>query len=153
MVDELKVWYLGERAEQLAILHLSRRSDLRATRLHDDYGIDFLVEIFRDNLPTGRMFGVLLKARLSYDEMPKFDRIAAKFTPADLPFPLCFFVFVMEDDAAYYRWIKQPIISLEGFPSLAFNHSTQLNPLTKEALDQIVHEVEQWYNAKAIQAN
>jgi hypothetical protein len=152
MIVQPKVWYLEERAEALALVHLTRRNDLRVTKLNDDYGVDLLVEISRDDLPTGRMFGVILRARLSPRELSKFDQINTRFTQ-DVPFPLCLFAFVMENDAAYYRWIKQPLVSREGFHSLAFNHSEQLNPLTKESMDQIVHEVEQWYNAKAIQAN
>jgi hypothetical protein len=157
MVGQPRVWYLEERAEQLALLYLSRRNDLRVTKLHDDYGIDLLVEIYQDNHPTGRMFGVLLKAQVSQDQ--EHEQIDTKISSGemqsvkDLPFPLCLFVFVMDNDAAYYLWVKQPLVAPEGFPHLVINDVAQIKTLTKESINDIVQQVERWYEAKTIQAN
>ncbi len=112
-----KSWYVGKRAEQLAVLYLSRRNDIEITaRPYADYGPDFLVSICKENEYTGRIFGIQLKARVSLQPVCKADKNEIKLdigtipVPEDIPFPLCLFVFAMENDDGYYRWIKKPVI-------------------------------------------
>ena len=116
MQVEEKVWYLGERAEQLALLYLSRRDDLIITKLENGYGPDLLVEICPNNHPTGRMIGIEIKALLAIQPNQRGE-VKIKFSNRDIdyfkdtPFPLCLFVFAMQNDAAYYRWLKEPVSS------------------------------------------
>ncbi len=153
-----KSWSFGrQRAEHLAILHLTRRSDLLVSepRLEADNGVDFLVEICKNSRITGRMFGVQVKASthlqispLTENEVKIAHRDGAAIhlpsTLEDLPFPFCLFLFQMEDDEGYYRWLNQPVIT-EGISELAVNRKNIFKKLTKESLDDIVEQVNGWY--------
>src|SRR5688500_11819824 len=56
--------FFAERAELLAVIHLTRRDDLALDRLaSSDSGVDFLVTLVQGGVPTGRMFGVQVNAR------------------------------------------------------------------------------------------
>ena len=156
-MGEKRIWYLGARAEQLAILYLSRRDDLIITRSEADYGIDFLVSICKDNKLIGRVFGVQIKAIMSLKPLCQgsFDsneiklNVGKTFVLKDIPFPLCLFVFAMDNDEGYYRWIKKPVLDSEEHPKLLFNEANLFKKLTKEALDNIVAQVNLWYEKRA----
>ena len=55
-------WYIGERVESLAIMHLTRRPDLRVIRdvRERDRIADLLVEILDSDRPGWKTFGVYL---------------------------------------------------------------------------------------------
>ena len=84
--------FIAERAEQLAIVYLSRSPELTIERLPSDFGVDMLVTVCPDQAPTGRVFGVQVKARHGH-----FDLSAQTITKSlfqvdpkshkDLPFP------------------------------------------------------------------
>lgn len=154
---ETGTWYIAERAEQLAILHLSRRDDLVITHSSESgYGFDILVSISKDGKPTGRMFGVVIKAKkslqstlqkpLAINEM-SFD-LGKMALPKDIPFPLCLFIFEMENDQGYYRWIKEPVIDAENKAVLLAGQENAFKALTKEALDHIVGQINLWYEQR-----
>ncbi|HEC86029.1 MAG: hypothetical protein DRR08_10405 [Candidatus Parabeggiatoa sp. nov. 2] len=142
-----KLWYLDTRAEYLAIIHLSRRDDLVITKqpYAEEHGFDMLVSICQNQKPTGRVFGIQLKAVMSLK--PFFEKASSRaneiqlnlttFKPKDIPFPLYLFVFTMETDAGYYQRINQPLCQTED---------TIFKTLTREALDNIVKEVNLWYD-------
>jgi len=149
-MKEQKRWYLDTRAEYLAIINLSRRDDLVVTKQPEaeNYGFDFLVSICQRKKPTGRVFGIQIKAVMSLKPFYKKHRAneiqlnLTTFQPTDMPFPLYYlFVFTMENDDGYYQWINQP-----------FPHSKDnlFKSLTRAALDNIIEEVNIWYDKKLI---
>lgn len=114
-MNENDTWYLSQRAELLAVLHLTRRSDLVVSRPADDLGLDLLVSVIKNGQYTGRMFGVVVKASVHavrrHGEKGEYRvqlsaRLMASFW--DVPFPVCLFFFIMQNDAAYYVWLKEP---------------------------------------------
>jgi hypothetical protein len=150
-------WYLTERAEQLAIVYLSRRDELVISRQRRaDYGVDFLVSLTEAGAYTGRVFGVQVKALTAYQQAEHVAAARDEITvdlqgeaiPAELPFPFCLFVFVMEDDAGYYTWIKKPAYGFDNRPRLILSSPKSLKRLDNEAIAQIVKEVAQWYAHK-----
>jgi hypothetical protein len=58
-------YFIAERAEHLAIVHLTRSQNLAIERLNADYGLDLLASISRDESPTGRIFGIQRETGLS----------------------------------------------------------------------------------------
>lgn len=50
-------WFVEERADHLALMHLTRRDDLRVVRQHHGSGMDLLVTILNGGLFSGRQFG------------------------------------------------------------------------------------------------
>lgn len=158
-MEKTQAWYIAERAEQLAFVYLSRRNDLVITKQNDDYGIDFLVSIVENGKYTGRVFGVQIKAELSLvptqDNTPLEDSFELNISepplPEDIPFPMCLFAFAMENDEGYYRWLKEPQFSSEGKPKLVVNKVSAFKKLTKVELNNIVSQVNLWYEKKSHQ--
>lgn len=157
MSDE-NVWYLGKRAEQLAFVYLSRREDVMITEQSQssDYGVDYLVTLINNGEYTGRMFGVEVKAlksttqvqRIAPDGSEAQINIKNVFVPKDIPFPLCLFVFIMETDEGYFRWLKKPVYDGQSHPLLRLNQSKLFRRLSSKTLDDVIIEVNNWYDSK-----
>lgn len=147
-----QAWYLEERAEALAMVHLTRRDDLRVRWQQTENGIDLLVEILKSGQPSGRLFGLLLKAQVSAINGNAFEK---SFLPEDgdypwidgIPFPVCIFFFTMQNNAGYYRWLTEPVVTAEGGPKLRATGSVSLEKLTSETLDHLIHKVNNWYDS------
>lgn len=154
---EAEPWYLTERAKQLAIVYLSRREDLviRQESAATDSGVDLLVSLTKAGNYTGRVFGVQVKGLQSYKKIRRapdsgnlvFDLKQWRF-PLELPFPLCLFIFVMEDDTGYYTWLKPPTSNFGKQTSLRFQTTKELKPLATKVIDQMVAEVAEWYESR-----
>lgn len=156
-MQKTEAWYLGERAEQLAIVYLSRRDDLVITRewAGSDGVIDLVVNLLKTGANTGRVFGVEVKALRSNRQIhpvsePDVVRINLSRVPVprDLPFPLCLFVFIMETDEGYYRWVKKPVYGLSRKPQLLLNDENTFRKLSTEAVNEIVLDVQGWYDCR-----
>jgi uncharacterized protein DUF4365 len=147
-----QAWYLRQRAEALALVYLTRRSDLLIHQQGTDYGIDFIVEIVKENHVTRKTFGLQIKARTTaltnnMIKQLKIRDLHFEQGREELPFPLCLFFFTMENDEAFYKWLSEPVITEDGRPKLRQNTSGDLNKLDTAALDTIVRQVDQWYDA------
>lgn len=156
-MQKSEAWYLEERAEQLAIVYLSRRNDLAITRQRDgsDDGIDLLVSLLKTGTNTGRVFGVEVKALRSNRQIhPASQREEVRINlskvgvPRDIPFPLCLFVFIMETDEGYYRWVKKPVYGLSKKPQLLLNDENTFRKLSTEAVNEMVLDVQGWYDRR-----
>lgn len=141
------------RAESLAAVYLTRRPDLHVERYAvKESGIDFLVTILKEGASTGRLFGVQTKGiykqgnRASSHNGSKATAHSIDYSiSADLPFPVCLFLFSMQDDAGYWRWLLEPRTDAEQRQLLMFS-GTGVSPLTNEALAEIVERVNRWYD-------
>jgi len=54
----------------------------------------------------------------------------------------------MANDAGYYRWLLEPIVESDN-GTLSFNTKDIFKQLTKEELDIIVEQVNQWYEKRS----
>jgi hypothetical protein len=149
-------WPIAQRAIQLAIVYFSRRSDLLITQPHEfDYGVDLLVSVTQHGQITGRLFGVQIKASrhlqvklINLANNEYMIKVATPEVLKDLPFPLCMVVFNMENDDGYYRWVLEPIVEPNN-ANLRANTRDIFKKLTKEELDSIVEQVNQWYEKRS----
>lgn len=149
-------WLIAQRAIQLAIVYFSRRNDLLITQPPEfDYGVDLLVSIPQHGQLTGRLFGVQIKASrhlqvqpISVGKNAYKIKVSTPEVPKDLPFPLCVATFNMANDAGYYRWLLEPIVEPDNV-TLSFNTKDIFKQLTKEELDIIVEQVNQWYEKRS----
>ena len=105
-------YFIDKRAEDLAVVHVTRHPDIRIERCADDVGLDMIVTIVRDESPNGRMFGLNVSGRdrsiATLKEIELAFPLSDEDRSNDFPFPLCEFLFTMEDDRGYYRWINSP---------------------------------------------
>jgi hypothetical protein len=146
-------YFIDERAEHLAVVYLTRRQDLVIERMTmtADYGLDIFITILRDKLPTGRVFGVQVKGQ---DKAFKdIQKLSLPFTQnetnyfQDMPFPVCVFLFTMENDRGYYRWIRYSLA--ESNQVLRSREQELWHPLDEHEIGQIVDDVNAWYDAKS----
>ncbi|QFS44080.1 DUF4365 domain-containing protein [Nostoc sphaeroides] len=147
-------WYIGKRAESLAIVYLTRRDDLIISQSTPNQGLDFLITITKDGVYTGRLFGIEVKATDSTSNLNKHNDILKleknrlyllqKFK--DLPFPVCLFFFILENDKGYYKWILEPKINGQKQVSLNFNEDDELKKLDDKEIANIILSVNSWYD-------
>ncbi|MFL5541035.1 MAG: DUF4365 domain-containing protein [Longimicrobiaceae bacterium] len=144
--------FFAERAALLAFIHLTRRDDLAVDRLaSSDSGVDFLVTLVQGAVPTGRMFGVQVNAHEGAVARPRDLRSAGDLSMrevADVPLPLCLFVFTMGDDRGYYAWLKEPNVADARVPVLRPVDEARWNELDAAELGRIVDSVNAWYDAQ-----
>lgn len=145
--------FYAERAEILGGVYLTRRDDLRVSRIaYPDAGLNLLVTLVRDGVSTGRVFGVQVEAReepisrtLDIDSASSRSSVRRV---ADVPFPVCQFLFSMSDDAGYYRWLKEPADAPARAPGLRVAHDATWAVLDAEGTARIVDAVNAWYDAQ-----
>jgi hypothetical protein len=145
-----EAWYLGLRAEALAIVYLTRREDLIVSKKLEDLGLDLLVTISRDGSQSSRIFGIQLKAAVSTPDQADEDSIRLKLkldnALQEVPFPVCLFFFNVKNDRGYYKWIVEPVT--DSSLALCVNHSDRLKRLTDQEVDNIVTLVNSWYDKR-----
>ncbi|MBF2025295.1 MAG: DUF4365 domain-containing protein [Oscillatoriales cyanobacterium C42_A2020_001] len=149
-----QAWYIGQRAESLAVMYLTRRSDLTISgKNQDNLGLDFLVTINQGNDSVGRVFGVQVKAQSSAKKVQVqngvFDINLKNLDSREViefPFPVCLFFFSLEDNHAYYKWLIEPVFENEKTAELVTNTKHQFYPLTTESVDEIVSIINHWYD-------
>lgn len=144
--------FIAERAENLAVVCLTRRDDLLVSRTStSDSGLGLLVTVRRDGVPTGRVFGVETKARMEALREPGAARVRPTAAESrrfqDIAFPVCVFLFTMGDDQGYYRWLQEPVIGPNRQPALRMTDNGW-TALDNGALARIVEAVDAWYDAR-----
>jgi len=114
--------FVGQRALSLATVFLTRHPEVRVVHDTTDSGLDLQVQITHKGMPTGRMFGVEVKARMNLQRVGKIlpdgrARLSTQLRNlvqktgdqfALLPFPYLFMVFAMDRDQAFFGWLRQP---------------------------------------------
>lgn len=143
--------FIAERAEHLAIVHLTRGQNLFVERMTADSGLNFLVSILQEKSSTGRIFGIQTKGIdtgfKNIQDIPLFLSERDKGYFQNIPFPVCLLLFTMDDDRGYYRWLKYTLGE--------FDHNWytieqyQWHFLDKTAIDQIIQDVNHWYEQKS----
>ena len=143
-------WYVEMRAEAQAILHLTSRDGVQVARLPKGTGVDLLLTLAADGELSGRHLGVVVKPRTSEAEVPRLTarsvrRERAQF--AATTFPVCMVSFSPSGEVGYFRWILEPSIE-SGEPVLGYAQRTNFEPLTPSFLEQVVSQVNAWYDAR-----
>jgi hypothetical protein len=147
-------WYIGLRSKALAIVSLTERDDLIVYRDKKDHDLDVLVSISKNGEDINRLFGVEIKAVKSTPKIIQNDAVfniegadvnvlQSRFQKCN--FPICLFFFTLDNDNGYYKWISEPILDNENSNKLKFNRSPEFRKLTKEAINDIVSLINQWY--------
>ena len=141
-----------ERARALAIVCLTRRSDLVVREETTDIGIDLLVSVHPEDKEGLRLFGVELRQGWAAGTA---DSASAGLGPSmrkmlrygQFPFPVVVFLFTMEDNQGWYTWVAEPVIAKDGTMILQQHGKAHCRPLDERAVDEIVETVDGWYDA------
>lgn len=143
--------FVKERSAALALLHLTRRDDLRVSAVDDMGGIDLVVEILKNRRSRNRRFAVCTSGswtNLSQSAIEEAVTEHAKTLIAG-PFtlPVCIFFFIMSNNAGYVAWVHEPIVDTEGNYRLRVASAPSVMPLNKRSLDRVIKQVDSWYDA------
>src|SRR5947209_19865728 len=136
--------YVGQRAELLARLVLTRRKDVRVFPLGDesDVGLDFIAHTTTpiSGLPANPYFGVQVKGTANaLDDERTANRLANQFV-RDVPAkafilaPIVLMVFSMEDDRGYWGWVMEPFVERPNTPSLRRTSRVVMTQFSPESL-------------------
>lgn len=152
MIQEDLQYFIEYRAQNLAMVHLTRRQDLIVQRLDDkqsDRGLKILATLQKDGISTGRMFGIDVQARdkaiANFADLPQLPTRETEPYYQNIPFPACVFFFTMDDDLGYYKWLKYPLLEDRELDEL---ERDRWHLLDRNALSQIVDAIATWYDAK-----
>ena len=154
MVSQEVLDIMEQRAESLAVMYLTRRDDLIVSKQKKDkdYILDFLVTITKASVNSGRLLGVEVKTTaLTIKSIEHDDIVEIKLKNsqidffAELPFPVCLFLFTPENDYGYYQWILQPVVTQHN-SKLHFERSNKFKKLTDEEINKIIDIVNIWYD-------
>lgn len=164
-------WFVGERAESLAILHLTRRKELEVipiSRYAHRAGYDLLVRVNQPNMADDATFAVAVKGERSLPQ-GRDHLFQVRYSPIQLKqaeLPVCIFLFNVTTEVGFYRWLYEPAVDKRNQANLrlAAEFSQQTTPdgmgrkeitvrspfeeLSDQALQAIVSLVTRWYGAK-----
>lgn len=147
-------WFKDLRLPSLAIMHLTRRSDLRVERGVRVGGkvLDLMVEIVDGDGPAWKRFGVHLRGTTSPVTIEHANkaltlslrRFLDDYGEPTLPF--CLFYFAVGEGRGLVAWIAEPMVE-GGSPTLKYHDKAEFVELDQEALDRIVDRVNSYFEA------
>lgn len=140
-----------------AVIHLTRRDDLRIEDTDVLPAPALLVSVLRNGEETGCLFGVLVSSGTYVPSSKNTESTISKMT--HVPFPVCNINVVPglgdDDDMVTYTWLLEPRVDEDGMAMLSVNRDVldgkkgaPMHPLTREALDDLVAQVTRWYDAR-----
>jgi hypothetical protein len=143
---------LGKRVQALAIMYLTRRSDLSVEEVRgEDTGLDLMVRFTSGGKDGVRQFGVQLRGVWSPVTKEDADKLAGRslreaqrYGPFALP--VCLFLFAMEANHGWHTWVAEPVVEA-GTAHLRLPSNADCQPLDRAALDEVVARVDRWYDA------
>ena len=147
-------WFKDLRLPSLAIMHLTRRPDLRVSQevRVDGKILDLMVEIVDGNGPAWKRFGVYLQGTTSPITIEQANkalnaslrRFLDDYGEPTLPF--CVFYFAVGEGQGFVTWIAEPLVK-DGLPTLKYHDKTDFKVLDQDALDRIVDQVNSYFEA------
>jgi len=167
-------WFVTERAEALAIVQLTRRPDLEIIPTPRQR-YDLLVRIGASCPPAKpRLFAVEtrgMERRSWRGSARKGPVFAVEYAPEQLVgegLPVCTFLYMVDEEDGYYRWLHEPVLTSDGQAELRLDQgiprlhdslealqrtldtrvSLAFTPLDDEAITAIVNKVTKWYEAR-----
>jgi hypothetical protein len=118
----------------------------------DDIGLDYIVRFHTKGKEGLREFGIALRGVWAAVTKNHADQVLGPAMQQMKPYspflrPVCLFFFTMENDAAWYTWVAEPIVSEDGKPLLRFCDEPDCRQLDKRGLKEIIERVDWWYDA------
>ncbi len=150
-VDQL----INRRANAMAHVLLSSRSDLIVADGEKALGVDLVISIVKPDRYSFRQFGVIL---LGHVESFESADLAGEIMETHLRdhqstegvvTPVCVFLFNMTGDLGYFAWLFEPLKTKQG-PKLRRADKLVCQVLDQKSIDLIVRRVNEYYDALAL---
>jgi rubrerythrin len=144
--------FIGERVKDLAVMYLTRRSDLELKwQDSSDEWVDCIVEIKGKEKPARRLFGVELSGTMSpvTDEHANkvlYPKMQSMLRRGKFPFPVCLLYFTMANNEGRFAWVAEPVLE-SAKPVLEYHEQADTKKLDKVELDKIVGKINNWFDA------
>jgi hypothetical protein len=142
-------WYFTERAEQLAIMLLTRMDNVRVSREVKDQGPDLLVAI-ESNSPAERIFGIEVKATKKLNSLVNSNgmvkkELASRFgrRARDYPYPVGVLIVDVVSDTARFGWVLKPDVA-----GPMFTGNIHTDVATNDVMRRALEEVTRWYSRR-----
>jgi hypothetical protein len=113
VTNESKEQFIADRVRALATVVLTRRDNLVVAETKQSTGLDYHVNVEREDKPMRLVFGVLLRGVSSPVTAEHANKVLAptmgsfqgmrKFT-----YPVCLFFFTMREEQAFFSWLAEP---------------------------------------------
>lgn len=149
-MTESAPWYLSERAEQFAVMLLTRLENVQVSRMARDGGVDLQVSVDPQH-SAGRIFGIEVKATRKLNSLVNSNGMVKRDITSrldqstrDYPFPVGVLIVDVVADIARFGWILKP----ESRAPI-FTGSIHTNIATNDVMRRSVEEVRRWYNKRA----
>ena len=152
-------WFKELRLPSLAIMHLTRRPDLRVKPMvrSGSKVLDLIVEIVDGEGPAWKTFGVYLQGTMSPVTIKRANQVSnlslqrffGDYGQPTLPF--CLFYFTVAEGQGFVTWIAEPLVE-DGSPTLKYHEKAASVALDQQAIDRIVDQVVTYYGAIRNQA-
>jgi hypothetical protein len=147
-------WFKDLRLPSLAIMHLTRRPDLRVKEeiRRGSKVLDLMVEIVDGEGSAWKRFGVYLQGTMSPVTIEHANKVLNMslrrfyndYGEPTLPF--CLFYFTVVEGQGFVTWIAEPMVENES-PRLKYHDRPDFIVLDQEALDRIVEQVNAYFEA------
>ena len=150
-------WFKDLRLPSLAIMHLTRRTDLRVQQEVRMGGKVLMVEIVDAEGPAWKRFGVYLQGTISPATVEHANtvlnisvrRFFDDYGEPTLPF--CLFYFTVAQGQGFVTWLAEPLVKGES-SRLIYHKKADCVVLDQEALDRLVDQVNGYFKAIRSQA-
>jgi hypothetical protein len=149
--------FVGQRAELLAQVVLTRRKDIHILALGEkaDVGIDLIAHTMTPipGLQANPYFGVEVKGTASrLEDKNAANRMANQVVrnmtaKAFILAPIILMIFSMEGDRGYWGWVMEPFVDGVNSPALRRPARMQMTKISNETLDGLVSRVVSWFEA------
>jgi Domain of unknown function (DUF4365) len=146
-------WYVTERAEQLAIMLLTRMANLRISREVREQGLDLVVTIESGNLAE-RSFGIEVKATKKMRSLVNSNGMVKKEVAVRLSqrarahsFPVGVLIVDVVSDIARFGWILKP----ESTGPM-FTGNIHTDVATNDIMRRTLEEVTRWYDRGGVRS-
>lgn len=121
---------IAKHAEVLAAVYLSRRSDLTVipvSRYDRDAGYDILVQLDNDEIGLNVSFAIEAKG-MSGEHSKPHNTFPVRYSTSQIKarsLPVCVFLFNVDSEQGYYRWLFEPVVDEIGRSSLQLDHQIE----------------------------
>jgi hypothetical protein len=145
--------FIEQRAQILAMVQFTSRSDLQVTSLDEHSGLDLLVRITSANEGHQDLFGVILKGTTDLlsdrdaatRHLESLSRKRADWTAPTYSFPVVVLLFSMPNDKGFYAWRIEPTLKGMREPRLKVHDGLSCDNFDRKSLDKIVKKVAEWH--------
>lgn len=146
-------WFVGQRAEDLAVVLLTRFPVSVTREVNGGRGLDLRITVDPDK-PGVREFGVEIKGTMQIRHfvdqrqrvLPEAIRGSRRMLK-DCPFPVALMVFDVKTDNGFFGWLLAPVIS-ESQAGLTEVAPVSVEPATDDAIFRALSQIREWYRSR-----